>query len=158
MMPLDSELALVIRPVRAEDEPEWRRLWTGYLEYYESELPEEIYQSTFTRLLSNDPQEFHGLSAELDGKLVGLTHYVYHRSCWSIENSCYLQDLFVDPQVRGKSIGRALIEAVYAAADAAGHPNVYWQTQHFNAVGRRLYDRVGELSPFIVYNRPGFDA
>ena len=79
-------------------------------------------------------------------------------SCWSIENNCYLQDLFVDPEVRGRSIGRALIEAVYQAADEEGHPNVYWLTQHFNATGRRLYDRVGELSDFIVYNRPGFEA
>ena len=157
-MPLDPSLELTIRPIRAADEPEWRRLWTGYLEYYESELPEDIYRSTFDRLVSDDPQEFHGLIAEIDGQPVGLVHYVYHRSCWSIENNCYLQDLFVDPGVRGKSIGRALIEAVYQAADEAGHPNVYWLTQHFNATGRRLYDRVGELSPFIVYNRPGYDA
>jgi len=155
-MPLDSTLDLTIRPVEATDEAEWRRLWTGYLEYYESELPEEVYRSTFARLLSDDPQEFHGLIAELSGQPVGLTHFVFHRSCWSIENTCYLQDLFVDLDVRGKSIGRALIEAVYAAADKAGHPNVYWQTQNFNKAGRRLYDRVGELSPFIVYGRPGF--
>jgi GNAT superfamily N-acetyltransferase len=151
-------MGLVIRQLRQDDEQEWRRLWTGYLEYYETELPDEIYRSTFARLLSDDPQEFHGLIAELDGKPVGLTHYVFHRSCWSIENTCYLQDLYVDPDVRGRSFGRALIEAVYDKADQAGAPGVYWQTQDFNAVGRRLYDRVGELSPFIVYNRPGFDA
>lgn len=152
-----SENALNVRPLRAADEPEWRRLWTGYLEYYETVLPEAIYRSTFDRLLSDDPHEFHGLIAELDGRPVGLTHYLFHRSCWSVENNCYLQDLYVDPECRGRSIGRALIEAVYAAADAAGHPNVYWQTQHFNQVGRRLYDRVGALSPFIVYARPGYE-
>ncbi|MGI9516907.1 MAG: GNAT family N-acetyltransferase [Pirellulaceae bacterium] len=147
-------MSLTIRPLQVSDEANWRRLWTDYLEYYETELPEEVYQSTFQRLLSGGEHEFHGLIAELDGRPVGLVHYLFHRSCWSIRNNCYLQDLFVDPQVRGKSIGRALIEAVYAAADAAGHPNVYWQTQHFNDAGRRLYDRVGELSPFIVYKRP----
>jgi GNAT superfamily N-acetyltransferase len=152
-MSLNPGHNLVIRALHATDEPQWRRLWSAYLEYYETQLSEEIYSSTFNRLLSSDPQEFHGLIAELDGQPVGLTHYVYHRSCWDIENTCYLQDLFVDPHVRGKSIGRAMIEAVYKEADEAGCPSVYWQTQHFNEAGRRLYDRVGVLSPFIVYER-----
>lgn len=147
-----------IRPLVAADESAWRALWTGYLEYYESELPDTVYRSTFTRLLSGDDREFHGLVAELDGVPVGLAHYLFHRSCWSIEDKCYLQDLFVHPEHRGKHFGRALIEAVYAAADKAGHPGVYWMTQHFNAAGRRLYDRVGELSDFIIYQRPGHDA
>ena len=152
-MPLNPDLGLLIRPLQATDEPEWRRLWTAYLEYYETELPEEVFRSTFDRLLSDDPREFHGLIAELDGQPVGLTHFVYLRTCWEIDSKCYLQDLFVDPHLRGKSIGRALIEAVYEKADEAGCPSVYWLTQHFNEAGRRLYDRVGELSPFIVYNR-----
>lgn len=149
---------LNIRPLARGDETEWRRLWTGYLEYYESTVTEQVYQKTFERLLSGAENEFHGLIAELDGRPIGLTHYLYHRSCWSVENVCYLQDLFVDLEVRGRSYGRALIEAVYAAADSAGCPGVYWLTQHFNEAGRRLYDRVGELSPFIVYNRAGHEA
>lgn len=147
-----------IRPLSATDEPAWRVLWTGYLEYYESSLPEAVYRSTFQRLLSGGDNEFRCLVAELDGSLVGLAHYLFHRSCWSIENKCYLQDLFVVPEQRGQHFGRALIEAVYEAADDAGCPGVYWMTQHFNAVGRRLYDRVGELSDFIIYQRPGHDA
>ena len=121
-------------------------------------MPEDVYRTTFDRLLSEDPGEFHGLIAERGERPVGLAHYLFHRTCWSVENSCYLQDLFVDPEHRGLSIGRALIETVYAAADEAGHPGVYWMTQHFNAAGRRLYDRVGRLSDFIVYERPGRSA
>jgi GNAT superfamily N-acetyltransferase len=146
---------LSIRPLVATDEPEWRRLWTLYLEYYESSVEEVVYQTTFSRLLSEEDKEFRGLIAELDGKPVGLTHYLFHRHCWRVENVCYLQDLYVDADVRGTSIGRALIEAVYGAADAEGSPNVYWLTQDFNAAGRRLYDRVGQLTPFIRYDRPG---
>ena len=147
-----------IRPLTRADEPEWRRLWTGYLEYYESTVSEEVYRTTFERLVSDVDNEFSGLIAEIDGQSVGLTHYLFHRSCWSVENVCYLQDLFVEPELRGKSIGRALIEAVYDAADKAGHPGVYWMTQHFNQVGRRLYDRVAQQSPFIVYEREGHDV
>lgn len=145
--------APVIRPVRKGDEAEWRRLWTAYLEFYESTVSEEVYQTTFARLLSDDPHEYHGLVAEKDGRLVGLTHYLFHRHCWKIENTVYLQDLFADPQVRGTGVGRALIEAVYAAADEAGCPNVYWMTQEFNTTARQLYDRIANLTPFIKYSR-----
>lgn len=146
--------APTIRPLRATDEAEWRRLWCAYLEYYETSVPEEIYVSSFARLLGDDPQDFCGLVAELDGRLVGLTHYLFHRHGWKIENTCYLQDLYADPDVRGRGIGRALIEGVYKAADAAGAPAVYWLTQDFNTEARKLYDRIGVQTPFIKYQRP----
>ena len=146
---------LTIRPLDAVDEAEWRRLWTLYLKYYESTVADAVYETTFARLLSGEDNEFRGLIALLDGQAVGLTHYLFHRHCWRVENVCYLQDLFVDVEVRGTSIGRALIETVYAAADAAGCPRVYWLTQDFNEAGQRLYVRVGELTPFIRYDRPG---
>lgn len=147
-------MSILVRPLRREDEAEWRRLWRAYLAFYETELPEEIYATYFERLLGDDPQDYHGLVAEMDGRIVGLTHYLFHRHGWKIENVCYLQDLYADPDVRGSGVGRALIEAVYAAADAAGAPSVYWLTQEFNATARRLYDRIGEATPFIEYQRP----
>ena len=145
--------AVSIRPLRPTDEADWRRLWTGYLQYYETSVSEAVYASTFSRLLGDDPQDFNGLIATVDGQAMGLTHYLFHRHCWKIENVCYLQDLYVDPAARGTGLGRKLIEAVYAAADANGTPAVYWLTQDFNATGRRLYDRIGKLTPFIRYNR-----
>jgi GNAT superfamily N-acetyltransferase len=145
--------ALHIRSLQAEDEAEWRRLWTLYLDYYESTVPEEVYTTTFSRLLSGESNEFAGLIALLDGKPIGLTHYLFHRHCWKVENVCYLQDLVVDNEQRGTGVGRALIEEVYTKADEASCPSVYWMTQEFNEVGRRLYDRVGNLTPFIKYSR-----
>ncbi len=84
---------------------------------------------------------------------MGLVHYIFHDHCWRPEGVTYLQDLFADPEIRGHGVGRALIEAVYAAADAAGRPSVYWMTQDFNATARQLYDRIGTLTPFIKYAR-----
>lgn len=144
----------MIRPLRPEDEADWRKLWTGYLAFYQTSLPEAIYRSTFARLLGDDPQDFSALVAEVDGKLLGLTHYLFHRHAWKVENVCYLQDLYVDPEARGTGLGRSLIEAVYARADAAGSPAVYWLTQDFNAQARQLYDRVARVTPFIRYIRP----
>ena len=147
---------LVIRPLEAGDEAEWRRLWTAYLEFYESSVPEEVYVSSFRRMLAGnagEPNEYRGLLALAGGKPVGLVHFLFHRHGWRIENVCYLQDLYADPAVRGLGIGRALIEAVYAAADAEGCPSVYWLTQEFNTTARQLYDRIGTLTPFIKYNR-----
>ncbi len=145
---------VIIRPLAAKDEARWRVLWSGYLDFYKSSVPEAVYASTFARLLGDDTQDFHGMVAELDGEVVGLVHYLFHRHCWRIENVCYLQDLYADPAVRGTGIGRKLIEAVYQAADEAGAPAVYWLTQEDNAVGRRLYDRVGQKTDFIKYARP----
>ncbi|TDE40718.1 GNAT family N-acetyltransferase [Antarcticimicrobium sediminis] len=145
---------LIIRALRPEDRPQWAALWRAYLEYYETTVPDAIYDGTYARLLGEDPQDFSALVAEVDGRLVGLTHYLFHRHGWKIENVCYLQDLYAVPDLRGQGIGRALIEAVYAAADANGSPSVYWLTQDFNATARKLYDRVGVLTPFIKYQRP----
>ncbi len=142
-----------VRPLRSGDESDWRRLWTLYLEFYESAVNEDVYATTWQRLLSGMPGEFRGLIALQEGHAVGITHYLFHRHAWKVENVCYLQDLYVDAEVRGSGLGRALIEAVYAAADDAGSPSVYWLTQHFNEPGRRLYDRVGKLTPFIQYDR-----
>ena len=144
---------LQIRPLQAGDEAEWRRLWTLYLNYYESTLPEDVYATTFSRLLSAESNEFSCLIAVLHDQPIGLAHYLFHRHCWKVEDECYLQDLVVDTQQRGTGVGRALIEDVYRHADEAGCPGVYWMTQHFNEVGRRLYDRVGVLTPFIRYSR-----
>ena len=144
---------LRIRPLAAEDEAPWHRLWTLYLEFYETSVPEIVYRTTFARLLSGQSNEYRGLIALRGNRPVGIAHYLFHRHCWRVENVCYLQDLFVDAEQRGTGVGRALIEGVYAAADAEGCPAVYWTTQHFNSAGRRLYDRIGELTPFIRYNR-----
>ncbi|MGL5009796.1 MAG: GNAT family N-acetyltransferase [Paracoccaceae bacterium] len=148
-----SKERMSIRPVRAEDEAIWVKLWGAYLDFYRASVPEEVYKTTFARLLSGQRAEPHGLIAFADDEAVGLTHYILHRSCWKVEEVCYLQDLFTVPEARGMGVGRALIEAVYAAADAAGAPAVYWLTQEFNYQGRMLYDRIGTKTPFIRYNR-----
>jgi GNAT superfamily N-acetyltransferase len=147
-------MTITIRPLVPEDHTDWRRLWTGYLEFYGTTVPDQVYATTFERLLGDDPQDFHGLIALADGLPLGIAHYLFHRHCWKVENVCYLQDLYVAPEARGTGLGRALIEAVYARADAVGAPQVYWLTQDFNTTARQLYDRVGKLTPFIRYNRP----
>jgi GNAT superfamily N-acetyltransferase len=145
--------APVVRPLMESDKAEWAELWRQYLEFYETTVAPEVYETTFARLLSDDPHSFHGLVAEQDGRLIGIVHYLFHAHNWKIEPVCYLQDLYALPEARGTGVGRALIEAVYAAADAAGAPAVYWLTQEFNTTARLLYDRIGQLTPFIRYNR-----
>ncbi|WGW02604.1 GNAT family N-acetyltransferase [Tropicibacter oceani] len=144
---------VIVRALRDEDEPVWRELWKAYLDFYNSTVSDEVYKSSFARLLGDDPRDFSGMVAEVDGRVVGLVHYLFHRHGWKIEEVCYLQDLYADPSVRGKGVGRALIEAVYKAADDHGAPNVYWLTQDFNDTARRLYDRIGVVTPFLKYQR-----
>jgi GNAT superfamily N-acetyltransferase len=143
---------VTVRPIGDDDYPQWLGLWAGYLRFYRERLPEEITQATFNRLV--DPKgELKGLVAESGGRLVGFAHYLFHPSTWSPTGYCYLEDLFVDPEARGQGAGRALIEAVYAAADKAGSGRVYWMTQEFNADARALYDTLGHRTSFIKYQR-----
>ena len=151
---MSQPTSVIVRALRAEDEDAWRVLWKDYLAFYETSVPDAVYTSTFNRLLGDDPRDFSALVAEHDGRVVGLTHYLFHRHAWKIEEVCYRQDLYALPDMRGKGIGRALIEAVYAAADRAGAPTVYWLTQAFNDTARQLFDRIGVVTPFIKYQRP----
>ncbi len=148
-----TEAAVTIRPLEPTDREEWTALWRAYLAFYETERPAEVYDTTWERLMTagEDPHGFCAVDGS--GRLVGIVHYIFHRSCWTIGPYCYLQDLYADPSVRGLGVGRALIEAVYAAADAQGASSVYWLTQEFNATARRLYDRIGKVTPFIKYTR-----
>jgi len=142
-----------IRPLRKNDRTAWRALWRAYLEFYEAHVTEEVYATTFARLIDTEIDEMGCFIAERDGAPVGLVHYILHRHNWRIEDVIYLQDLYADPSVRGRGVGRKLIEAVYAEADRRGTPSVYWLTQDFNADARKLYDRIGTLTPFIKYQR-----
>lgn len=146
-------MSFTIRPLEASDLTEWSALWTAYLEFYESSVDGAVYDLTFQRNLNPKHKSQNCLVAEADGKLVGLVHYIYHAHNWRGEDVCYLQDLYADPSVRGTGVGRALIEAVYKAADENGTPSVYWMTQDFNADARKLYDRIATLTPFIKYSR-----
>ncbi len=146
--------ALTIRPLRPEDRDQWAEMWRDYLAFYETEAPDSTFQSTFARLLGDDPNDFSCIVADLDGQLLGLTHYLFHRHAWKEESVCYLQDLYARPEARGTGVGRALIEAVYEEADRQKAPSVYWLTQENNHTARKLYDRIGKLSPFLKYQRP----
>jgi GNAT superfamily N-acetyltransferase len=148
--------SIVVRAAKNADYPAWRPLWDGYNAFYgrkdETALPDEITQTTWQRFL--DPNEpVFALVAERDGQIVGLAHYLFHRSTIFIQPTCYLQDLFTVPSDRGRGIGRSLIEAVYERAKSAGAKRVYWHTQESNTAGRMLYDKVAQHLGFIVYLR-----
>ena len=146
-------MPLKIRPLVAVDRADWGQMWSDYLSFYDTDVAPEIYETTFARLINPANQVQNALVAERDGAAVGIVHYIYHAHNWRAEDVCYLQDLYAKEAVRGQGIGRALIEAVYAAADANGTPSVYWMTQDFNENARLLYDRIGTLTPFIKYSR-----
>jgi len=144
-----------VRSLHPSDRAGWQPLWDGYNAFYgragETALPAAVTDTTWARFL--DPAEpVHALVAEGEaGELLGLVHYLFHRSTNRIEPVCYLQDLFTAPEARGRGVGRALIEAVYVAALAAGTRRVYWHTQSGNATARALYDQVACHLGFIVY-------
>ena len=142
-------MGMIVRPLRVEDREQWQPLWDGYNLFYERTLPDEITEISWARFF--DPvEEMFAAVAEFDGSIVGLVHYLYHRSTTTIEKVCYLQDLFTAPAARGMGVGGALIEHVYEKATGAGLRRVYWQTHEANPA-RKLYDQKAELSPFRRY-------
>jgi GNAT superfamily N-acetyltransferase len=148
--------SVLIRPIQQQDFAAWEPLWDGYNAFYgrseATAVPDQVTKATWQRFF--DPAEpVFALVAEINGKLVGFTHYLFHRSTTRIELVCYLEDLFTSPAERGRGIGRALIEGVYQQARRAGITDVYWQTHASNAAGRLLYDKVAAHSGFIVYGK-----
>ncbi|MEZ6028257.1 MAG: GNAT family N-acetyltransferase [Hyphomonadaceae bacterium] len=146
-------MTLTIRPLEIADHEQWQKLWRGYLEFYDTSLSQDVTNLTWTRIL--DPEApIHGLCADDGaGNVLGIVHYLFHPVTWAAGPRCYLEDLFTAPEARGRGVGRALIEAVYRAADARGADQVYWLTQQFNATARQLYDQVATATPFIKYRR-----
>lgn len=141
-----------IRRVTADDHDAWLPLWRAYLRFYNTELPDNVTQSTWQRFL--DPSEpTHAALAWNGDEAVGMVHFIYHRSNWSIENSCYLQDLLVVPQTRGTGVGRQLIEFVYDTARADGCAKVHWLTHETNATAIQLYERIAERPGFIQFRK-----
>ncbi len=147
---------MTVRSVERGDFDQWLPLWDGYNAFYgrseATALSPEITRMTWARFF-DAYEPMHALVFEDEGRLLGLVHFLYHRSTTALAPNCYLQDLFTSEAARGKGVGRALISAVYERARAAGVPGVYWQTHATNAVARRLYDTMADHSGFIVYRK-----
>jgi GNAT superfamily N-acetyltransferase len=145
-------LTYVIRPIRPADRPRWAPLWKGYQVFYRIDLPAEVTELTWRRFFDG-LEPVHALVAEDGEALIGIVHYLFHRSTWMVGPNCYLQDLFTAEAARGRGVAGALIEAVCQTAAAAGASRVYWNTHETNDVARSLYDKVATRSGFIQYRR-----
>ena len=147
---------IVVTPLSPADRERWAELWRGYLDFYKTQLPAEIYDHTWRRLLAAD-SPIRGLGARpgsATAPLVGIAHYLFHAHAWSPREVCYLQDLFVDPAARRHGIGAKLIEAVAAIARERNCLRLYWTTKQDNATARSLYDRIAHFTGFIRYDYP----
>jgi GNAT superfamily N-acetyltransferase len=139
-----------ITRITADDRPAWDALWQAYLEFYESEVPAEVTEATFQRILADE--QIHGaLARDSDGRPIGLVHWLTHPGTWAIGPSCYLEDLFVEPAVRGAGVGSDLIDHVRGWAHNFGASKVYWLTREDNTVARSLYDKVATSTGFVHY-------
>jgi GNAT superfamily N-acetyltransferase len=142
----------LIRAIREDEREAWDPLWAGYLTFYKTTLAQEISDAAWDRFHDLDEPLF-ALGGYLDGQLMGFAHYLFHRSTWARNRYCYLEDLYVSEDMRGRGLGRALIEEVYRKAEAAGASRVYWLTQSNNAQARALYDKVADNLGFIQYRK-----
>jgi GNAT superfamily N-acetyltransferase len=133
-------MSLRIRPISQNDKTRWLELFKQYIEFYKSQLSNEQYELTWQRI--NSEYNMHGLLAEKDGQIIGLAHFIFRPDTWEVADFCYLEDLYVDPRVRGVGVGRALIKAVEQIAIEKGSKRLYWTTAEDNEVARKLYDKL----------------
>jgi GNAT superfamily N-acetyltransferase len=149
---MPSAPTLLIRPLSRDERAVWEPLWQGYLDFYEAAVSPDNNDVLWARI--HDPAEpIFALGAYRGGTLIGIAHYIFHRSCWTIDDYCYLQDLFVAKDVRGSGTGRALIAAVEQAAREKGASRIHWLTKEDNHSARALYDQVAQRSGFIQYRK-----
>ena len=144
---------LNIRELKETDKDRWLELWAGYLEFYKSNLSPEQTEFTWKRLINNE-QKMYGFVAENETGVIGFTHCLFRPSTWTETDYCYLEDLFVDPNIRGKGVGRALMNRVVELAKEKNSKRVYWTTQEFNKTARVLYDSITSVSEFVQYRLP----
>jgi GNAT superfamily N-acetyltransferase len=145
------DYAVSVRRLRNEDFNRWRALWGSYLSFYRADVPEEVTDLTFTRLRDGEQGMLGLVATDSDDQPIGLAHLVFHPATWSASGYCYLEDLYVDPSHRRGRAARTIFEAVYTQARERGAERVYWHTQQFNGPARSLYDSVGQLTSFVVY-------
>ncbi|MEI9901759.1 MAG: GNAT family N-acetyltransferase [Hyphomicrobium sp.] len=150
---MSVESDVTIRPLRASDREAWEALFRGYINFYEAKVPDEVIELTWKRLIGEEEGFWGAVAVDASDRPIGLAHVLFHPSTWSPTNYCYLEDLFVDRAARRSGVGRAMIKAVYEEADRRGATRTYWTTKHDNSQARRVYDRVGTLSPFVQYRR-----
>jgi len=141
-------MSITIRPITLSDKARWLELFKEYVIFYKSKVSDEQFELTWQRIQSDF--NIYGLIAELDGQIVGIAHYIFRPSTWDVEDFCYLEDLFVDPKVRGAGVGRALISELEKIAIAKGSKRLYWTTATDNEVARKLYDKVA-ITDFVQY-------
>ena len=146
-------MTLTIRALEEKDKDQWLKLWAGYLEFYKSTISSEQTALTWKRLINNE-QKMYGFVAESEEGIIGFTHCLFRPSTWTETDYCYLEDLFVDPNIRGKGIGRALMNKVVELAKEKNSKRVYWTTQEFNKTARVLYDSITPVSEFVQYRLP----
>lgn len=145
---------LTVRAAEPRDCAQWLPLWRGYQTFYKVDLGDAVTAATWQRFFdANEPMHCAVAEEAGSGRLAGFVHYVFHRSCWLLNPSCYLQDLFAAPDLRGRGVGRALIEHVYARAAEAGSARVWWLTHETNTTAMQLYDRIAEKSGFVQYRK-----
>jgi GNAT superfamily N-acetyltransferase len=146
-----STPAVTVRRLERRDFDGWRPLWQGYLSFYRAELSDEVTELVFGRLCEGERGMLGLVAVDGQGQPVGLAHLIFHSSTWTGSAYCYLEDLFVDPGRRGGRVAQKLFDAVYETAREGGAERVYWHTQQFNGAARSLYDTVGQLTSFVVY-------
>ena len=146
-------MTLTIRAIEEKDKDQWLKLWAGYLEFYKSTISSEQTELTWKRLINNELKMF-GFVAESEEGVIGFTHCLFRPSTWTETEYCYLEDLFVDPIIRGKGVGRSLMEKVFELAKEKKSKRVYWTTQEFNKTARVLYDSITPVSEFVQYRLP----
>jgi GNAT superfamily N-acetyltransferase len=145
-----EQSGLIVRPVRRDDFDQWSAHWKSYQQFYKVALTDDVTERTWLRFFDADEPVYSAVALE-GTRILGFANYLFHRSTWAQEDFCYLEDLFVAQDARGRQIGKRLIEHVRQQARDRGSARLYWHTQETNLTAQRLYDWIGRKAGSIEY-------
>ena len=140
----------MIRELRLEDKDEWEALYRGYANFYKVEMNDKILKTVW-EWIHNKNHDVSGLAYEQDNKIIGIAHYRKMPSPLRGKYIGFLDDLFVDPEHRGKKIGEKIISELKSISEKNKWGLIRWITRNDNERAKSLYDKVSEKTTWDTY-------
>ena len=141
-----------VRDIHEGDEAAWRQHFTDYGVFYKTDFSATVLDGVWHWLM-NAESPLEAVVAVSDDRVVGFAHYRALPDTFTASNEWYLDDLYVEPALRGSGAGSALIEAVSERASSDGGGKLRWITAADNVTAQSVYDKLATRTTWVTYEK-----